>query len=195
MTVSATGLIQWVPVSSQAAADGKPHTISVTVSDDDGAEAAGTFTVSVKYNPNNGVPSAPVALSPSSGTESIGRKPVLIVLNAKDPDEETLTYEFEVRAGSIEGEQVAGAGAVASGEGATRFQVTEELAAGVYAWRARAKDGRGAVGPWSEVASFQVTEVKAEEPKDEGGCSSAGGAFGGLLPLLMVALGLRRRRQ
>jgi uncharacterized protein (TIGR03382 family) len=72
--------------------------------------------------------------------------------------------------------------------------VTENLAAGVYVWRARAKDSRGAVSPWSELASFQVTEEKVEVPKDEG-CSSAGGAFGGLLPLLMVALSLRRRRQ
>lgn len=195
MTVSASGLIQWVPVSSQAAADGKPHTVSVTVSDDDGGEAAGAFTVSVKYNPNNGVPGAPVALSPSSGMASFDRKPVLIVLNSKDPDDDTLTYEFEVRASSIEGQQVAGTSAVASGEGATRFQVTQELAVGVYVWRARAKDSRGAESPWSEVASFQVTEVKTEVPPDDGGCSSAGGAFGGLLPLLMVALGLRRRRQ
>jgi uncharacterized protein (TIGR03382 family) len=126
---------------------------------------------------------------------SFDRKPVLIVLNAKDPDEDTLTYEFEVRAGSVDGAQVASSSAVASGEGATRFQVTEDLAAGVYVWRARAKDSRGAVSPWSELASFQVTEVKQEVPTDDGGCSSAGGAFGGLLPLLMVALGLRRRRQ
>jgi hypothetical protein len=167
----------------------------VTVSDDDGAEAVGTFTVSVKYNPNNGVPGAPVALSPSSGMASFDARPVLIVLNARDPDEDTLTYEFEVRAGSTDGEQVAGASAVASGEGATRFQVPEALAPGVYTWRARAKDSRGAVSPWSEVASFQVTEVKQDEPpKDDGGCSSAGGAFGGLLPLLVVALGMRRRR-
>jgi subtilisin family serine protease len=194
MTVSATGLIQWVPVSSQAAADGKPHTVTVIVSDDDGAEATGNFTVSVKYSPNNGVPGAPVAISPSSGMASFDGQPVLIVLNAKDPDEDALTYEFEVHAGSIEGEQVAGASAVASGEGATRYQVPQALAPGVYAWRARAKDGRGALSPWSEVASFQVTEVKQDEPKDEGGCSSAGGAFGGLLPLLVVALGMRRRR-
>jgi subtilisin family serine protease len=195
MTVSPTGLIQWVPVSAQAAADGKPHTIAVTVSDDDGAEAVGTFTVSVKYNPNNGVPGAPVALSPSSGMASFDRKPVLIVLNSKDPDEDTLTYEFEVRADSIDGQQVAGTSAVASGEGATRFQVAENLAAGVYVWRARAKDSRGAVSPWSELASFQVTEEKVEVPPKDEGCSSAGGAFGGLLPLLMVALSLRRRRQ
>jgi hypothetical protein len=193
--LSPTGLIQWVPIASQAAADGKPHTIAVTVSDDDGGEAAGTFTISVKYNPNNGVPGAPVALSPSSGMASFDRKPVLIVLNSRDPDDDTLTYEFEVRAGSVDGQQVAGTSSVASGEGATRFQVAEELAAGVYTWRARAKDSRGAVSAWSEAASFQVTEVKTEVPPDDGGCSSAGGAFGGLLPLLMVALGLRRRRQ
>jgi PKD repeat protein len=197
MSVSPTGHIRWVPTPAQAAAEGKAHTVTVTVSDDDGAEVAGSFTITVKHNPNNGVPGAPVAISPSSGMASFDGKPTLVVLNAKDPDEDALTYEFEVHAGSLEGQQVAGAGAVASGEGATRFQVAEVLPPGVYAWRARAKDSRGALSAWSEVATFQVAEQQKPSP-DEGngdGCSTAGGTFGGLLPLLVVALGLRRRRQ
>jgi PKD repeat protein len=187
MSVSAAGLIRWVPTPAQAAAEGKAHPVTVTVSDDDGAEAVGSFTLSVKHNPDNGVPGAPVALSPSSGMASFDGKPALVVLNAKDPDEDALTYEFEVHAGSLEGQQVAGASAVASGEGATRFQVAEVLPPGVYAWRARAKDARGALGAWSEVAVFQVAALG-------NGCSTAGGTFGGLLPLLVVTLGLRRRR-
>jgi len=191
MTVSNTGLIQWVPTSPQAAADGKPHTVTVMVSDDDGAEVTAGFTINVAYNPVNGTPGAPVTVGPSTGSVLYDTKPVLVVLNAKDPDGDLLTYEFEVYAGGLDGARVAGASAsaVASGENGTRFQVMEALEAGQYSWRVRATDSRGAQGPWSEVATFQV------QPLEQGnGCSTAGGSFGGLLPLLVVALGLRRRR-
>ncbi|HYH95882.1 PKD domain-containing protein, partial [Hyalangium sp.] len=194
MSVSQRGLIQWVPTPLQTAADGKPHTVTVTVSDDDGAEVTGSFTVTAKQNPNNGVPGAPVAISPSSGMASFDGKPTLVVLNAKDPDEDALTYEFEVYAGAMDGERVSSASAVASGDGATRFQVAEVLSPGVYTWRARAKDSRGALSGWSEAAVFQVAESKPLPEPDGDGCSTGGGAFGGLLPLLVVALGLRRRR-
>ncbi|HYO56956.1 S8 family peptidase [Archangium sp.] len=187
MTVSSSGLVQWMPVSAQAADGGKPHTFTVTVSDDDGAEVTRTFTINVSYNPTNGAPGAPVAVSPSASAAIYDGKPALIVINAKDPDGDVLTYEFEVYADAISGQMVASASAVASGENATRFQVSEALKAGTYTWRARAMDSRGAQGPWSEVVAFQVT-------RDGGGCSSAGGISGGLLPLLLVALGLRRRR-
>jgi subtilisin family serine protease len=186
MTVSNTGRIQWKPTSSQAAAGGKPHSVAVAVSDDDGAEVTASFTVNVVYNPVNGTPGAPVAVDPSSGAALYDGNPILVVLNATDPDGDVLTYEFEVHADSIEGQKVAGASAVASGQSATRFQVPVALKAGVYTWRARATDSRGAQGPWSEVAEFRVLRGY--------GCSSAGGTFGGLLPLLLVALGLGRRR-
>ena len=189
MSVSGTGLVQWVPTSPQAAADGKPHTVTVVVRDDDGAEVTATFTVNVAYNPVNGAPGAPVAVGPSTGSLLYDAKPVLVVLNAKDPDGDVLTYEFELHAGGLDGARVASASEVPAGENGTRFQVTKELEAGEYTWRARATDSRGAQGPWSEVATFQV------QPLERGnGCSTAGGSFGGLLPLLVVALGLRRRR-
>ncbi|HEX8824210.1 MAG TPA: S8 family serine peptidase, partial [Archangium sp.] len=191
MTVSGTGLVQWVPGSLHAAEGGKPHTVTVQVSDDDGAEVTVGFTINVSYNPVNGTPGAPVAVGPSTGSLLYDEKPVLVVLNAKDPDGDLLTYEFEVHAGGLDGALVASASAsaVPSGENGTRFQVTEALAAGEYTWRARAMDSRGAQGPWSEVATFQV------QPSEQGNsCSTAGGSFGGLLPLLVVALGLRRRR-
>jgi subtilisin family serine protease len=188
MTVSSTGLVQWMPTAQQAAADGKPHTVTVLVSDDDGAEVTAGFTVNVAYNPVNGTPGAPVAVGPSTGSVVYDLKPVLVVLNAKDPDGDLLTYEFEVHAGGLDGALVASASTVAAGENGTRFQVTESLKAGQYTWRARATDSRGAQGEWSEVATFQV------QPLESNGCSTAGGSFGGLLPLLVVALGLRRRR-
>jgi hypothetical protein len=197
MTLSSAGLVQWKPASVQAADGGKPHTFTVTVSDDDGAEVTANFTVNVSYSAVNGTPGAPVAVSPAAGAALSDGKPVLVVLNAKDPDEDALTYEFEVRAGAIDGALVASGSAVVSGESGTRFAVAETLAAGVYTWRARAKDVRGAMGAWSEPVSFEVL-AKAEPPPpavpDDGGCSASGGTFGGLMPLLLLALGLRRRR-
>jgi hypothetical protein len=148
------------------------------------------------HNPDNGAPGAPVALSPSSGAATYDAQPVLIVLNARDPDGDVLTYEFEVHAGPVDGELVANASTVAAGESGTRFLVPKALDPGAYTWRARATDSRGAQGAWSDAAAFQVTEVKPpSEPVDEEeGCSTASGSLGGLLSLWVVALGLRRRR-
>lgn len=148
----------------------------------------------VRYSSANGAPVAPLAISPAHGSRTEERQPVLVVLNARDPEGDALSYEFELRAGSVSGAVVASGTSVAEGDNGTRFLVPQALADGTYVWRARATDTQGAQGAWSEAALFKVGVEVTSAPS--GGCAATGsaGALGGLLPLLLLALGTRRRR-
>lgn len=148
----------------------------------------------VYYNPLNGQPTAPVAVSPSSGVSTPEPQPVLVVLNARDEEGDTLTYEFEVHAGGTEGQVVASAASVPEGPSGTRLVLTQALADGIYVWRARAVDSRGAQGPWSAPATFRVALPASPEPPSSGCSASGPGSALGLLPLLLAGLSLRRRR-
>jgi hypothetical protein len=148
----------------------------------------------VRYSSVNGAPVAPFAISPAHGSRIEERQPVLVVLNARDPEGDALRYEFELRAQSATGAVVASGTSVAEGDNGTRFLVPQALADGTYVWRARATDGHDAQGAWSEAALFKVGAEVTTPPS--GGCAATGsaGALGGLLPLLLLALGTRRRR-
>jgi uncharacterized protein (TIGR03382 family) len=61
---------------------------------------------------------------------------------------------------------------------------------------ARAKDAAGAVSAASAEARFQVYKAPVTQPPAEDeGCSAGAGAAGGLLPLLVMAMGLLGRRR
>jgi uncharacterized protein (TIGR03382 family) len=153
--------------------------------------AVGTFVV----NAQNDAPSSPVALNPSDAI-IYNKKPTLIVQNGTDPEGDVVTYTFEVH--KADGAMAAsGEGVAAGATGQTSFKVTTELEAGVeYSWVARAKDAAGAVSAASAEARFQVYKAPVTQPPAEDeGCSAGAGAAGGLLPLLVMAMGLLGRRR
>jgi len=115
---------------------------------------AGFFIFSL----DDGVPTAPVAVSPIGVTSSLS--PTLTVDNATDPEGEALTYEFELLDG-LTFELVDAELTVPQGAGdMTGWPVTARLAdGGTYRWRSRATDGRhniSGTGAWSEWATFEV---------------------------------------
>ena len=118
------------------------------------ASADGSFVFSL----DDGVPSAPIPVSPVGVTSSLS--PTLTVDNATDPEGEALTLEFELLDNATF-DPIDGALAVPQGAGLTTgWAVTVPLADGeAYRWRARATDGRQSTlgtGPWSEWAIFEV---------------------------------------
>jgi uncharacterized protein (TIGR03382 family) len=153
--------------------------------------AVGTFVV----NAQNDAPTAPVALNPSDAI-IYNKKPTLIVQNATDPEGDAITYSFEIR--DADGAVAASGDNVAAGTtGQTSFKISADLKEGVeYSWTARAKDAAGAVSPASAEARFQVyKEPVIPQPAPDEGCSAAAGSAGGLLPLLVMAMGLLGRRR
>jgi hypothetical protein len=76
------------------------------------------------------------------------------VTNAVDPDSSTLTYDFEVYAGSVLVQTKAG---VPQGtNGITSVTLSTALMDNTtYQWRARAFDGTS-YGPWMDMATFTV---------------------------------------
>jgi uncharacterized protein (TIGR03382 family) len=153
--------------------------------------AVGTFVV----NAQNDAPSAPVALNPSDAI-IYNKRPTLIVQNGTDPEGDAITYSFEVR--NADGAKAASGEGVASGStGQTSFKLNADLEEGVeYIWTARAKDASGAVSQASAEARFQVYKAPViPEQKPDEGCSAGAGSLGGLLPLLVMAMGLLGRRR
>jgi len=115
------------------------------------------------FSLDDGVPSAPVAVSPIGTAASM--TPALTVNNATDPEGEALTYEFEVLDNGTFDPVVSAVG-VAQGNGATTaWTVDAALEENVvYRWHARATDGRNDVtdtGPWSDWVTFRVDSTES----------------------------------
>jgi hypothetical protein len=105
-----------------------------------------------------GAPSAPALISPVNGADVDAFTPALTVSNASDPNDEKLTYEFEIYAESGLTTLIS-SGTVSETAGATAWApaapLTENL---TYFWRARAWDEK-LYGPWMAPASFRVNTV------------------------------------
>ncbi len=114
----------------------------------------GSFFVSVENAP----PSVPVPVSPVQGTQVETRNPMLVVINASDPEPGPLFYTFEVYSDEHLQSLVVSSGNVTEGPGdRTTFTLPEPLTDNaVFYWRARALDGEDLAGPWSGVSSFMV---------------------------------------
>ncbi|ADO71061.1 Serine protease, subtilase family [Stigmatella aurantiaca DW4/3-1] len=168
----------------------------------DGFSASEWSLHSFKVNTRNDAPSAPVALNPFDAILST-RRLTLRVQNAVDPDGDVLTYFFEVRL--ADGTLVATGNGVSEGDrGHTSFTLPSALVRGErYFWTAYAKDAAGALSPPTAEAHFRISRAHhpsdPSEPGDEryAGCSAGETSLGGMLPLLLMALGmgLRPRRQ
>ncbi|HEV8325120.1 MAG TPA: PKD domain-containing protein, partial [Myxococcota bacterium] len=116
----------------------------------------GSFFVSALNAP----PEAPTLLFPDSGSVVATLTPTLIILNADDPDLDTLSYNFEldVDATFSTGALQSGTNVPAEGEQTTNFTPADPLVEnGTYCWRAQADDGM-ATSEWT-MACFLVSEA------------------------------------
>lgn len=112
-------------------------------------------TLAGSYFRVEGAPSAPAIISPASGSDVDTFTPALKVSNAADPNDDKLSYEFEVYADSGLTQLVTN-GIVPETAGATAWTLSTSLTENQsYSWRSRAYDGR-LYGPWMTPATFRV---------------------------------------
>lgn len=117
----------------------------------DGAEE----TLAGTYLRIEGAPSVPALIEPVYGSEVMTLNPTLIVSNAADPNDDNLTYEFEIYSDRGLTTFVTG-GTVPESAPMTLWYVPTSLEENQsYFWRVRAYDGR-LFGPWMEISSFRV---------------------------------------
>lgn len=153
-----------IPMDSSYAATGQIDTTNFTAKDYlvilranvGGVEE----TIASSYFRVEGAPSAPALAGPVNGFDVVIFTPLLSVNNASDPNDDKLTYEFELYADSGLTNLAATAGAVTAGQtGITAWTVSAPLTENqVYYWRARAFDDR-LYGPWMTPASFRVNTI------------------------------------
>ena len=144
------GLVRWIP--DRAAARVGEADFMLRAEDEDGGQSEQAFTVRVRTN--NQPPAAPTPVAPVEG-EVVGVRVRLEVAAAADPEQDPLTYLFEI---------------VPPGD-APRWQVQsaeesveiELEGPGLHAWRARADDGLAA-GPFSVTETFEVDPRTPNRP-------------------------------
>jgi hypothetical protein len=118
-----------------------------------------TATVSFYVNTVNDPPTAPALAAPSDGSEVNTVRPTLAVYPSSDPDNDPLTYEFEVYADAGLTLLVAAQTGVQASLDNVSWTIAVDLTENaVYWWRARASDGI-AVSGWMPAASFRVNAV------------------------------------
>lgn len=144
--VTAAKSVWTVPVTL---ADNTPYFWRVRASDGTtfSSWAVGRFFV----NTVNDAPTVPVIASPADGTTVSLTTPTLSITNSTDPENDTVTYGFEVFSDSLLTQKVADVANLAAGApaltngGSTSWTVTPALSnTTLYFWRASATDSHGA---------------------------------------------------
>jgi MYXO-CTERM domain-containing protein len=134
-----------------------PETIEFAVSD---GEFAARTRALINVLPVNEPPAVVELLSPADNAFVTTLTAELVVFNTTDPDEDELTYEFEVYFSDDEAEAPdLSSGVVEEGPTGETAWTTGEMSEGTEAlWRARAFDGNeeNGYGPWSEQRRFFV---------------------------------------
>jgi PKD repeat protein len=169
----------------------------------DGAAASDWAQITFLVNETNSAPSIPALDNPADGA-AFATGDSLSVINATDPEQQALTYDFVVA--DTAGQPVQELqGVPEDGSGITAW-VPAELAPGSYTWTARAADEAGAASDWATSRSLVVLGAEEEPPaqetagdtglsKDSTGCSCGTPARPGLalLPLGLLLLARRKR--
>ncbi|MDH4028010.1 MAG: hypothetical protein OEU95_04185 [Nitrospirota bacterium] len=113
-------------------------------------------TLASTYFRVEGAPSAPSLYLPVHGEDVETLLPELSVNNASDPNDDDLTYEFELYSDSGLTNLIASSGVITEGQNTTSWTAPLELQENMdYYWRARAYDGL-LCGEWMVPASFRV---------------------------------------
>ena len=104
-------------------------------------------------------PAAPVLLSPVDGEWALDETPVLVLVNADDPDDDVVHYEFEVYDDASLVNQLYADVEDQDDDGTTEHTVDTALPENAIAyWRARAVD-TASPGSWSSATPFFVDDV------------------------------------
>ncbi len=115
-------------------------------------------TLAGTYFRVEGAPSAPALVGPTAGADVETLTPVLTVSNAADPNDDKLSYEFELY-GDSGLTTIDATGAVPETAGVTGWVVPTALVENqTYYWRGRAFDGK-LYSPWMVPASFRVNTI------------------------------------
>jgi subtilase family serine protease len=113
-------------------------------------------TLAGTYFRVEGAPSAPSLYLPGQGNDVETYTPILEVNNSSDPNDDDISYEFELYSDSNLTALLASSGTIEEGNNTTSWQVPIELAENeTYYWRARAYDEL-LYGDWMITASFRV---------------------------------------
>ncbi|MDH4164481.1 MAG: hypothetical protein OEW15_17605 [Nitrospirota bacterium] len=120
-------------------------------------------TLAGTYFRVEGAPTVTSLTAPIDGSDVQTLTPALTVNNAADPNDDKLTYEFELYGDSGLAQLVTAAGGIVPGAGTTAWQVPAALTENArYFWRARAYDNK-LYGDWMPLASFRVN-VESDLP-------------------------------
>lgn len=120
------------------------------------SNSAWTSVASFRVDAQNTAPSSPRTESPRDGDAVATLLPELVVVNAFDPDQEVLTYDFRVARDAAMADVVASVSGVPETAIFTRWTVPAPLDEDAsYFWSARAHDPQQA-SPWTVPARFTV---------------------------------------
>jgi hypothetical protein len=124
------------------------------------ANIAGTEeTLAGTYFRIEGAPSASSLAAPAMNANVETFTPTLSVNNASDPNDDKLTYQFELYSDSVLTQLTASSGPVTEGTEITSWPIPISLIENqTYFWRCRAYDN-WLYGPWMSPASFRVNTV------------------------------------
>jgi len=126
----------------------------------DGLAETWSSTGSFFTNTINDPPTAPTVLNPADGGSVTVMMPTLSLNAAIDPDNDTMTYEFQVYSDFSMTSLITSA----MNQG-TSWIVGNSLSDNTwYFWRARATDSHGLTGPWLAPSSFMVNNNGYNDP-------------------------------
>ena len=129
------------------------------------AGAVSAFGSTSSFNIGPGIViSAPVAVSPLTGTQVTVGRPTFTVLNAvKQGPTSALVYTFEI-ASNATFSPIAISGTVPEGSGLTSFTPTTELAAGeTFSWRATAVDQSSSISSAASTVQTFLAQVRTRQ--------------------------------
>jgi hypothetical protein len=111
-------------------------------------------------NSVNEAPTAPTLNNPPDGAQVTALGPTLQIHAATDPDQDVLTYEFQVYSDS----DLVNLVTDATGAGASWFVERMLTDNTLYWWRARARDEHGLAGNWMAATSFFMNKYGYNDP-------------------------------
>lgn len=142
-------------------------------------------TLAGTYFRVEGAPSAPSLIGPANSSDVDTFTPVLTVSNAADPNDDKLSYEFEVYSDSAL-TQLVSSGVIPETTGVTAWTVPAPLTENqTYFWRTRAYDGK-LYSQWMTPVSFRVNTVNDPPTAPAVSSPSEGTSVAILVPTLTV---------